>query len=55
MRNDGGRSRGGEAPLVGEETGGRANMTMEPLSYVLPRWRLVATLRRAGRYAPTAM
>ena len=36
------------ATLVGEETGGRANMTMEPVGYLLPRTKLVVSIA-AGR------
>jgi hypothetical protein len=32
------------ATIVGEETGGRATMTMEPVSYVLPRTQLLVSI-----------
>jgi C-terminal processing protease CtpA/Prc len=36
------------ATIVGEETGGHANMTMEPVSYLLPRTKLAVAIA-AGR------
>jgi C-terminal processing protease CtpA/Prc len=36
------------ATIVGEETGGRANMTMQPVLYTLPRSKLVVSIA-AGR------
>jgi C-terminal processing protease CtpA/Prc len=32
------------ATIVGEETGGRANMTIEPVTYVLPRTKLLVSI-----------